>query len=725
LSLGSYLADCVLALVLVASLGVTAWCGRRALAPQWSGGMARLAEVTLAVATAEVLAELLGSFGAFRRIPYVAGAAVLAVIVGASTRRARLRAAPASSPDGVRPSPPRSSVAELLVAGAAVAVVLVAWFAHALSVLSTGITDIDSNQYHLPFAATFVQTGWVSRLHFAWVDPTWTYYPFGGELLHAVGILLFRTDLLSVVLNLAWLAWALVAAWYVGVPWRVQALTTAAAAVVAATPVMEASAPGAATVDMAVIALLLTALAVIANGATTLGTDRRARIHFSTGELAIAGVAVGLAIGTKVNAAGAGVTIVVGLVVLAASGTRLRTLLACGLPAALSGGFWYVRNLIRESSPLPSVHLPGLPYQVFPVVQRQKPIFAVLGRGAFWRALPGGLIDGLGLLWAVTVVLAVAGIAWALLRPVSPFHRLAAAAAIVNLILYGFTPGSAGEPLFQYENLGANVRYAGISIVLGLGLLALQLRARSRLTKALGLAFVALVVGAQVPVARHVRGWPLNHRLAAAALVAALLVVIAAARIALVKAPRRTRAPAALLGLAVVLVAAVGGLREIRHYDRLRYVAPGAPGTTLITQWAAQVSGARIAVTGFAEQYPLFGSHDTNRVDYLSASKHRGQFAAIRTCDQYRQALAAGHYTYVVTGPDTWGTQTTPQEAWMRSDPAAAPVVAAYGATVFRLTAGPATPCPPGQPAVVDLVPGKTAPATFQAAGRPPRRAPS
>jgi hypothetical protein len=95
--------------------------------------------------------------------------------------------------------------------------------------LGGGMLSFDVLWYHMPFAAVFAQTGSVTGIQFTQADPFVAYYPASAELFHAIGIVALRNDFLSPLLNLLWMALALLAAWCTGRRWRVEPLTLAAA----------------------------------------------------------------------------------------------------------------------------------------------------------------------------------------------------------------------------------------------------------------------------------------------------------------------------------------------------------------------------------------------------------------------------------------------------------------------------------------------------------------
>jgi hypothetical protein len=98
------------------------------------------------------------------------------------------------------------------------------------------------------------------------------------------------------------------------------------------------------------------------------------------------------------------------------------------------------------------------------------------------------------------------------------------------------------------------------------------------------------------------------------------------------------------------------------------------------------VQHARIALVGtlgafFA--YPLLGIEDSNDVAYVGHHGPHGSFTPITNCREWRRALNAGHYRYVVTTAprDVWtpALSFSPEGDWTRNDPAARSVA------VYRL----------------------------------------
>ncbi len=95
--------------------------------------------------------------------------------------------------------------------------------------LDHGMFGGDTTWYHMPFSGRIAQEGSTVPLHFT--DPlrlaAW-FYPGSSELVHAAGIVLFKSDWLSPLINLVWLSIALLAAWCVGRPYKVGPATLVA-----------------------------------------------------------------------------------------------------------------------------------------------------------------------------------------------------------------------------------------------------------------------------------------------------------------------------------------------------------------------------------------------------------------------------------------------------------------------------------------------------------------
>jgi hypothetical protein len=635
MSTGAYILDVVLLAVVVGSAVLTGWSTRRMLLPAWTGAPARLAESVCGAGAVIVVAELLGIVDELRRWPVVAGLVCVAAVAGVSGRRYSTAA------DVDAPQPPRVGRVPIAVAFLAVALVASRSLHSALDALHSGMLSFDTLWYHLPFAARFVQDASLTHLHYVGNGPT-TFYPANGEVVHAVGMLLFQGDVFSPVVNVAWAALALLAGWCVGRPYGVAPATMLATCLVAFLPVMGGAQAGTAGTDIAVLALLVAAVALVVNG---LG---------SPAALSLAAVAAGLAAGTKLDAW----SIVVALGILAVvltHGRRLGTSARWTAGVAVASGYWYVRNLATVGNPFPWFGAGILSSTTAPSDCGRTSVAHYLPHPGFLSAhvIPQ-LTPALGARWWLVVGLAVIGTAVALLSP-RPLIRGLAVVALVGAAAYLVTPATAGG--HEARCFAFNTRFATPPLALGLILLPIALAAR-RFGPLLSVLALAFTLALTVDPSRE-----LAPLLGTVALLAVAWFLSTGAHSAL---PRI--ANVALI-VAIALLAVLGGRHEQQAYAHGRYVAatfsdPVAP----IAARLLHVHDARIAVIGLSENYPLYGSDLSNRVRY-PARRDGARFLPYSTCRGWLLALADGHYDYVVTARES--TRASPAAAWTRHHPGA------------------------------------------------------
>src|SRR5579862_6792223 len=388
---GAYVLDVLLLAVVVCSAALVGWSVRRGVLPSWSGAPARLVECIAGIAALILIGELLGAVDAFRRATLIAAAVCAAV--GSLVISSHYRSAVPPLP-----SPPRSGRMPVALAAVTVAIVVSRSLQSALDAFHAGMGSYDTLWYHLPFAARFVQDGSLLHLQYVGNGPT-TFYPANGELVHAVGMLLFRGDLLSPVVNIGWFALAMLAGWCVGRPYGVAPATLVATCLVTFLPAMGAAQAGSAGTDVAVVALLVSAVAVLVNG------------PHSTAALGVASLAAGLAAGTKLDAWAPALALGA-VAVTVRRGHRVGTALRWVIGVASTSGFWYIRNLIAVGNPFPWFgRFVSLPTTTAPTDCGSTSVAHYLGDGGFWSShLLPQLPTALGARWWLVVGLAVAGV---------------------------------------------------------------------------------------------------------------------------------------------------------------------------------------------------------------------------------------------------------------------------------------------------------------------------
>ena len=610
-------------------LGGFAWLGgsslRVWLLPRFEGAPAHLASAVISLALLIWAAELLGTFGWLDPVPYL----VLVAAAGLGL----WKFAPRLQGEGGHPHPTqqvrvRMTPLPTLIALGIVAIAFVYFAAEAKTRLSTGMTGFDSTWYHGPFAAGFFQSGGTWDLHFIAPQFLAWFYPANAEIFHAAGMLAFGRDILSPLLNLGWFVGCLVACWCIGRPYEVAPSSLALGAIALSVPAL-ADQAGEARNDIVGIFFLLAAVAIALNG------ERDTRTAL------VAGLAAGLAAGTKLNFLLPAAVLVIGLAAIAPRGERGRAFGLTALAALAGGGYWYLRNLLHSGNPLPWIqHLGPIDLPAPEQALGGREAHSVLGYltdGPVWSDwfLPG-LREGLWFLWPLISVAALLGLVLTLLplsrrwaeksKPgwrrdektpqegqIGPSAETLALAGLVGLstaLAWLVAPTSASGPDGMPRGFESGLRYLAPALVLGFALLP------AALTR-VWLSFVPD------------SGKKLNHT-------------------------PNWGGKWAIAGGAAALVLAIGvGYPVQRHYLESRYKDPTftAPGLNAAFAWARDVSDSRIATTS-TRQYPLFGTDLSNQVEYLGEGQPHGGFESPTTCQQYLQLLSEGDYDYAVITRD-------------------------------------------------------------------------
>ncbi|MGI8920916.1 MAG: hypothetical protein ACR2HD_04465 [Solirubrobacteraceae bacterium] len=678
----------LLAAVALVPLWLAAARMRAALLPGARGSLSRLAEIVGTVCLLVWVLELLGAVGLFRTGWVIAGCLVVGVGVALAFRRWSVRRPPTA---GMSADDPGVSVAQIGVATTASAIAAGAWGAAIAPAVNGGISDPDTLWYHLPLAIRFVQRHEIVSLNFFGPDSQTSFYPATAELLHGFAILLFGGDVLTPLINVGWLAVALLAAWCLGRLGRRPAACVVAIALLAASLVLRNQA-GAADSDVAALALALCAATFV-----VLWLARSSRE--GNGALWLAALAAGLAVSAKLTVAAPVAALAIGAVVVARRGVRIAAAATWIAGLAAAGGFWFARNLIAVGNPLPWVSLGPLPATPLLHGEQNFTVVHYLIHGGAGSVFVTGLRHELGPLWPAVLVAALAGAVAAIVRGRSA-ARLLGIVAVVGALAYVVTPKSAGGPLHHPVTFTTNLRFAGPALALGLLSLALSTPLPAARVARIALAAIGLGLVA-VPITYGTIG---QHPVGALLGVGAVAVTVAAAWLVRRegRAMRYRLAPAVALlaAFALPVCLAVVALERDGHYaDRSNPIRT-------VWAWASTVYHARIGLAGSFAQSPYYGADLSNHVQYIGQRGPRASFFPEASCQAWRAALNAGRYQYVVISEASRPLPTglrIPERGWTALDPRATLVLNRDSTFWVYALSGPsdARGCemlPPGRP---------------------------
>lgn len=701
MTLGRYLLGVLLAGIVLVPLVAGARTLRRLLLPTFAGALARLGEAILGLSIVVIVAQVLGLVGLFRTAPMVIGLAASGSVCWVVGRRVAGRAAPGrdgAGENGVGIDPRTAAgggQGARWVALAATSVLAAAWGAWTVHALGNGMSSLDTRWYHLPTAARFLQTGSLTALHHLDTSNLTAFYPFNSEVLHALGVMLVGSDLLSPLVNLGWLAIALLAGWSVGAPFGVAPVTMAATIAIVGTPTLITTQAGAALTDIVGLSLLLSAVAVLIGS----GAQRR----WTLGPVLVAALAAGLAIGAKWTFVPAVGALTIGVVVVAPRGLRLVSAGAWSGGLVLTGAFWYVRNLVVVGNPIPPLEIDVGPLSLPSLPQRivTRSVSDYLFEGHTWtRVFIPGFAEALGWMWWAVVGLAIVGMVSVVALGPGRVPRMLGLVAAAALVAYVVQPQALGFDPDVPTFFSVNLRYALPALGLGLVLLPLVPVLRrgwwpTLLATVLGAAVVASQAAPNVwPAgASGPPGGPPNRVAEVAAAIGIGIAVFVGGALVLPdgRRPIRTRR-AALTGLVATgaLGAVLAGVPLQRYYLDRRYgpdsTYPETP-ISAIYAWVRDVRGARIGIAGNTFQYPLYGKDLSNHVQYVGREDSDGSFDAPQRCDEWRRTVNEGRYDYLVVAARAPGfTPIPPNEmAWTEEDPAASVVLRDDFSVLFRL----------------------------------------
>lgn len=582
--LGDYLAGVAWLVVTVVPVLVATWLIQRRFLAHLRGSVAVLA-YSLVATTGLIAVYLLPGLVALLYRGAVAITSLLLLAAVACASRGARPSDGASGEPGQEPPADSGGRPAWVLAGVAVALLVLYALAFLIARGTQAVTAIDALTFDVPGIVRWIQEGTIWPVHQYWYGWGLGNYPMNGELIALSVMLPFHTDAWLRFVSVPYLALSGIGVYALARELGARStLAVSFGATFAATPSSLLTALDFEKPDPIMVATF-TAAAVFA--LRHLRTRARS-------DLVLAAVGIGIGFGTKWYGVSYGaVAVVFWLGALLVSRWPLRAVVRCagivvGVIAAV-GGFWLLRNTIQSGSPLFPAKVALFGVTIFdapPDRVRQQIGFPILhyahsGAGVWRPLILPALRDAFGL----PGILAVAGVAAALVvnlvRRVAPSHaartdwRVAGLAllALVLLAVYAATPytaqGADGHPLVQ-----AGVRYGLPPLALASAVAAWAGGRTPRIALIVQLACIAAVVDGIahvdnlgfVPYLRHIVE---PGRVAAAVLVIALVCAVVLTL--------RWRAPSrpALAGLvaAVAVALAVGGGLQQDHYQRHRYAA--------------------------------------------------------------------------------------------------------------------------------------------------------
>lgn len=630
-----------------------------------------VAVAVLTISQLTIVSLALGTIGQFRLLPLVGVSTLVSAAEWWAGHNREVQRGRPTPLDLGRP-------VEIWIALVAVIAAVARSLASIWANFNVGITDKDSLHYHLTFAAQFAKSGFTGRLPIVSAGDAVPYHPGGIELLHSIGLLAFRVEVLSLVINLVALLLALLAACAIGAREGRGANAVTAAAALLMLPMFGRAPFGSAVNDIPVVALVLCTVALAMRASwTNGGADAVQPPPWPL--FALTGLAGGLALGAKLSAAAPVVTCVIACSVVAGGGLRhmARRASVAAAGALAAGGFWFARNLLAVGSPLPALELgpfstPPMPalraidFSVATYVDDSAIVRDVLVPGVRYALGPAAVLLLL-LVTASTILLAISRVRLA---------RGFAIAVVLGVVVYLVTPSSAGGLLGQPDLFRPNVRYMAPSLAILVAACVTDLGRRAGVLWAGAFLTVEIVT---VLFDSHVRAAGRGVQLAAAG--AALVLVAAAA--ALTRAVRHDPLRATLLGAASITLIVAAGAPLADHYVERRYAHPTTPALELVA-FGRTVDGGRTGVTGLPLQYSFFGPHLEGDVSYVAEIQRSHEIRIPTTCRSWRAALDAGGYSRVALIRFRPEEPPAP-EAWTKSIRGARLLVANSRGAIYAL----------------------------------------
>lgn len=488
-------------------------------------------------------------------------------------------------------------------------------------------TGIDTLTHHLPNVGA-----WIQHQTFWRIDQFAPFlangnYPHHGDVIFLGALLPWENDAFVRPLNWPYLALAGVAIYAIAAELRApRAPSVLFAAAFCAIPVVLRTAQSGAMTDMPMLAGL---------GAGVLFAIRHLRER-RRADLVMAGLGLGLALGTKwYGVSSAVVVFVVWAGALLVLGGGLRRVAgqaaALGGVALASGGFWFLRNWIESGNPIYPAKVSLLGVTIFdapPDPVRDEFGFTIFDYLTDLDVLTGPILGDWREALDLPALAIVLGGLTALVLALRAVRRRRDAASVAPLALaamavllaaaYTVTPDTAlgreGEPVL----VGPNARYASPALLAGAAAAAWVAGRIGRAALVLELvAFAGVLQGLR-------RGFAVDRMLVLQMAVG--LAVLAALGWGVARTVRgaegsRRTVLAALTAVVVLLAGVAVGHARQRDFNSGRYASTGDEALDWVTANAKRDRKIGLAghwdVRSLSPVWPAFGPRIENEVEYV------------------------------------------------------------------------------------------------------------
>jgi hypothetical protein len=110
----------------------------------------------------------------------------------------------------------------------------------------------------------------------------------------------------------------------------------------------------------------------------------------------------------------------------------------------------------------------------------------------------------------------------------------------------------------------------------------------------------------------------------------------------------------------------------------------------VVYSWFQHLHNARVGVAGPLTflQYPLYGRTLSNHVQYLGVRGPHGAYSDLSTCQEWQQAMRAGHYSYIFVSSENHSAKfvPSPEMKWMDASGNAKVISENLGASATTMT---------------------------------------